>query len=199
MRPIFDKLRRKVAAVDGLPAGTTQPLVNDEYGDVYGSVYALTGDGFSRAELKEIAEDVRDRLLHIDDVAKVSLQGVQQERIYIEYNLARLKEIGISPAQLSGILRKVNILTGGGQIVAGRERIALEPSGNLESIDSLRRTVIQIPGSRQIVYLEDIVDIFQDYVDPPASVTRFNGQQAIIVSVSLREGGNILQLGQTLE
>ncbi len=199
MRPIFDNLRRKIEAVDDLPNGTTRPVVNDEYGDVFGSVYALTADGFSRAELKDIAEEIRDRLLHIDDVAKVSVQGVQQERIYIEYNLARLKEIGISPSQLSQILRTVNIISGGGQIVTGRERIALEPSGNLESVDSLRRTVIQIPGSNQIVYLEDIVDIFQDYIDPPSSVTRFNGHEAVILSVSLQPGGNILQLGKTLE
>ena len=199
MRPIFDDLRRKVEAVDDLPDGARDPVVNDEYGDVFGSVYALTGEGFSHDELSDIAEDIRDRLLHLDDVAKVTLQGVQEEEIFVEYNMARLREIGLSPRQLSGILSGINIVRGGGQVVTGRERIALEPSGNFESIDDLRRTVIQIPGRNRIVHLEDIVDIYRDYVDPPSGIARFNGQDAIILSASLREGGNILALGQTLQ
>ena len=199
MRPIFDDLRRKVEAVDDLPDGARDPVVNDEYGDVFGSVYALTGEGFSHRELGDIAEELRDRLLHLDDVAKVTLQGVQEEEIFVEYNMARLREIGLSPRQLSGILSGINIVRGGGQVVAGRERIALEPSGNFESIDDLRRTVIQIPGGNRIVHLEDIVDIYRDYVDPPSGMARFNGEDAVILSVSLREGGNILALGQTLQ
>ena len=199
MRPIFDDLRRKVEAVDDLPDGARDPVVNDEYGDVFGSVYALTGEGFSHGELGDIAEDIRDRLLHLDDVAKVTLQGVQEEEIFVEYNMARLREIGLSPRQLSGILSGINIVRGGGQVVAGRERIALEPSGNFESVDDLRRTVIQIPGGSRIVHLEDIADIYRDHVDPPSGIARFNGDDAIILSVSLREGGNILALGQALQ
>ena len=199
MRPIFDDLRRKVEAVDDLPDGARDPVVNDEYGDVFGSVYALTGEGFSHGELGDIAEDIRDRLLHLDDVAKVTLQGVQEEEIFVEYNMARLREIGLSPRQLSGILSGINIVRGGGQVVVGRERIALEPSGNFESVDDLRRTVIQIPGGSRIVHLEDIADIYRDHVDPPSGIARFNGEDAIVLSVSLREGGNILALGQTLQ
>lgn len=199
MRPIFDNLRRKVEAVSGLPDGIDPPQVNDEYGDVFGSVYALTGEGFSHSELKTIAEEIRDELLHLDDVAKVSLQGIQEEEIFVEYDVARLQEIGLSPQQLSQILSGINIIRGGGSLLTGRERISLEPSGNFESVQDLRRTVIQIPGSDRIVYLEDIVDITRDYVDPPASLARFNGSDAIVISVSLREGGNILELGRTLD
>ena len=199
MRPIFDNLRRKVEAVRGLPDGIRPPAVNDEYGDVFGSVYALTGNGFSHSELKTIAEEIRDELLHLDDVAKVTLQGIQEEEIFVEYDVARLQEIGLSPQQLSQILAGINIIRGGGEVLTGRERISLEPSGNFESVDDLRRTVIQVPGSERIVYLEDIVDITRDYVDPPASLARFNGEDAVIISVSLRDGGNILELGKTLD
>ncbi len=198
MRPIFDRLRRKVEAVGGLPDGV-RPIVNDEYGDVFGSVYALTGEGFGHGELTDIAEEIRDRLLHLEDVAKVSLQGVRAERVFVEYDLSRLREVGLSPRQLSGILAGINIVRGGGQVVAGRERIALEPSGNLESLEDLRRTVVQIPGSDRIIYLEDIVDVHRGYVDPPSGMARFNGQDAIMLAVSLREGGNILSLGRTLD
>ncbi len=198
MRPIFDRLRRKVEAIGGLPDGV-RPVVNDEYGDVFGSVYALTGEGFSHSELADIAEEIRDRLLHLDDVAKVSLQGVRAEQVFVEYDLSRLREIGLSPGKLSGILAGINIIRGGGQVVSGRERISLEPSGNLESLEDLRRTVIQIPGSDRIVYLEDIVDIHRGQIDPPSGMARFNGRDAIVLSVSLRAGGNILSLGQTLD
>ena len=156
MRPIFDKLRRKIDAVEGLPEGIEGPNVNDEYGDVFGSVFALTGDGFSYAELKDIADEVRDELLKYDDIAKVDMQGIQEEQIFVEYNVSRLKELGLSPQQLSQVLSGVNIIQGGGNILAGRERITLEPSGNFETIEDLRRTVVQIPESDRIVYLEDI-------------------------------------------
>jgi multidrug efflux pump subunit AcrB len=198
MRPIFDKLRRKIEAVDGLPEGAENPVVNDEYGDVFGSLFALTGDGYSYAELKVVADDIRDILLKYEDIAKVELQGVQQEQIFVEYNIARLSELGISPQQLSDILSSVNIIQGGGQIRAGRERITLEPSGNFETINDLKRTVVQIPDSSSFVYLEDIVEIYRDYADPASSFARYNGRPAIILSISLREGGNILELGNVL-
>ena len=198
MRPIFDALRRKMEAIDTFPDGIKGPTVNDEYGDVFGSVFALTGEGYSYAELKVVADEIKDRLLRIEDIAKVELQGIQKEEIYVEYNLAKLTETGLSPQQLSQILSGINTLTGGGEIVAGIERIALEPSGNFETLDDLRRTVIQIPGTSNIVYLEDIVDIYRAYVDPPTSHAHYTGQTTIMLSLSLREGGNILDLGQTL-
>ena len=196
MQPIFDKLRRKVDAIQGLPQGIDGPNVNDEYGDVFGSVFALTGDGYSYAELKEVADEVKDELLKYDDIAKVELQGEQEEEIYVEYNIARLKELGVSPQQLSQILASINIIRGGGNIVAGRERITLEPTGNFESIEDLKRAVVQIPNTDRIVYLEDIANIFRDYKDPASSFASYNGQSTIIISISLREGGNILELGK---
>ena len=198
MQPIFDKLRRKVEAIQGLPEGLDGPNVNDEYGDVFGSVLALTGDGYNYAELKEVADEIKDELLKYKDIAKVELQGVQEEEIYVEYNIARLKEFGVSPQQLSQFLSSVNIIRGGGNITAGRERITLEPTGNFESIEDLKRTVVQIPDTQSIVYLEDIANIYRDYKDPASSFASYNGKPAIVISISLREGGNILELGDTL-
>jgi multidrug efflux pump subunit AcrB len=198
MQPIFDTLRRKIQAVKGLPDGIQQPEVDDEYGDVFGSVFALTGEGYSYAELEDIAEDIRDDLLKYEDIAKVELQGVQDEEVYVEYNIAKLEELGISPKQFSQLLDSVNIIRGGGNIRSGRERITLEPTGNFESLEDIRRTVVQLPDSSTTVYLEDIANIYRDYKDPPQSFASFNGKPAIIVSISLREGGNILELGQTL-
>jgi multidrug efflux pump subunit AcrB len=198
MRPIFDDLRRKVDTVTAdLPQGSQTPEVNDEFGDVFGSVYTLSGDGFSYAELKTVADELRDELLKEPDIAKVSIHGEQQEVIFVEYNNARLAELGLSPQQLSASLTAVNILSSGGDIVSGRERITLQPSGNFESIDDLQRTVIQLPGGA-LVYLEDIVDIYRGYKDPPKSVSRVNGEPTLAIAVSMRDGGDILKLGERL-
>ena len=198
MRPIFDDLRRKVDDVGSeLPEGASEPFVNDEYGDVFGSVYTLTGDGYSYAELKDVADDIRDRLLKLPDVAKVNLHGVQKESIFVEYDNARLTELGISPKQLSAVLSTVNILSSGGDILTGRERIVLEPTGNYETLEDLRKTVIPMPNG-SVVYLGDIANIYRDYEDPPESVARANAQSTIAIGISMREGGDILKLGEQL-
>ena len=199
MRPIFDDLRRKIGDVEpDLPKDVDGPHVNDEFGDVFGSVYTLTGDGFSYAELKTVADEIRDRLLKEPDIAKVEIHGAQQEVIFVEYNNARLTELGLSPQQLSGVLNSVNILSSGGNITSGRERITLEPTGNFESIDDLRNTVIQLPEGG-LVYLDDIAKVYRDYLDPPASMARVNGKPGLTLSIAMRDGGDILKLGERLD
>ena len=198
MRPIFDDLRRKVDVVAAeLPQGAQTPEVNDEFGDVFGSVYTLSGDGFTYAELKTVADELRDELLKEADIAKVTIHGAQQEVIFVEYNNARLADLGLSPQRLSGSLAAVNILSSGGDIVSGRDRITLEPTGNFESVEDLRRTVVELPGGA-LVYLEDIVDIYRGYIDPPRSVSRVNGDPTLVLAISMREGGDILKLGERL-
>jgi multidrug efflux pump subunit AcrB len=199
MRPIFDDLRRKVDTIaPELPQGSVIPEVNDEFGDVFGSVYTLTGDGYSYAELKDVADELRDDLLKEPDIAKVTIHGAQEEVIFVEYNNARLAELGLSPQQLSASLASVNIVSSGGDIVSGRERIVLEPTGNFESVEDLQRTVVPLPGGT-LVYLEDIVDVYRGYKDPPKSVSRVNGEPTLAVAVSMREGGDILKLGERLD
>lgn len=199
MRPIFDDLRRKVDAVaNDLPDGIRGPFVDDEFGDVFGSIYTLRGDGFSYAELKRVADEIRDRLLKEPLIAKVNIHGVQDEAIFVEYNNARLTELDLSPKQLSGVLASANILSTGGNILSGRERVTLEPTGNLESLDDLRRTVLQLP-SGSVVYLGDIAQITRSYIDPPDSIARVNGEPTLSLSVSLTDGGDILKLGERLD
>lgn len=199
MRPIFDDLRRKVdTVVNDLPQGTRIPEVNDEFGDVFGSVYTLSGDGYSYAELKTVADEFRDELLKEPDIAKVTIHGAQEEVVFVEYSNARLAELGLSPQQLSASLASVNILSSGGNILSGRERITLEPTGNFESVEDLQRTVIQLPGGA-LVYLEDIVDVYRGYKDPARDVARTNGEPTLAVAVSMREGGDILKLGERLD
>ena len=197
MRPIWDDLRRKVErAVPDLPEGIIGPVVNDEFGDVFGTIIAVTGEGYSYADLKDVADDVRDELLSIDEVAKVEIFGEQDERVFVEYNNARLAEVGISPFQLQEILESRNIIIPGGAITTSAERIALEPSGNFESVDDLRRSVIYLPGTNDVVALQDIATVRRGYVDPPQTMTRASGTPALALAISLREGGNIISLGE---
>jgi multidrug efflux pump subunit AcrB len=199
MRPIWDDLRRKVERVQSeLPEGSLGSSVNDEFGDVFGTVINLTGDGYSPAELKEVADEVRDELLLIADVAKVDIYGDQEERIFVEYNNARLAELGLSPLQLKNILESRNIINPGGDFRTESEEIVFEPSGNFESLDELKRTIFKLPGGSELIYLEDVADIKRAYVDPPKTKMRATGEPGLALAVSLREGGNILDLGEAV-
>jgi len=200
MRPIWDDLRRKVdRAASDLPASVIGPTVNDDFGDVFGTVIAITGEGFSYAELKEIADEVRDELLLIDEVAKVDIFGAQEERIFVEYNNARLSELRLSPLQLGQILESRNIVLPGGEVTAGVDRIVLEPSGNFQTVEELRRSVISLPGTNEFVFLEDIATIERGYIDPPEHKVTANGKPALAIAISLREGGNIITLGERVQ
>ena len=194
MRPIWDMLRRKVERV-ALPEGAMAPQVNDEFGDVFGIVVTLTGDGYSYAELKQVADEVRDELLRVADVAKVDIYGAQAERIFVDYDNARLAEFGLSPLQLRSILESANIIIPGGDIRTGVERIALEPTGNFESVTDLRRTVVSLPGRPETVFLDDLAGISRGYVDPPSSRVFASGAPALALGIAMRAGGNIITLG----
>ena len=194
MRPIWSSLRRKVERV-ALPEGTVAPQVNDEFGDVFGIVVTLTGDGYSYAELKQVADETRDELLRLGDVAKVDIYGAQEERIFVDYDNARLAEFGLSPLQLRSILESANVIIPGGDIRTGVERIALEPTGNFESVTELGRTVVSLPGRPETVFLDDLAAISRSYADPPDNRVFASGTPALALGISMREGGNIITLG----
>ncbi|MDJ0656006.1 MAG: efflux RND transporter permease subunit [Xanthomonadales bacterium] len=199
MRPIWDKLRRKVdAARAELPDTVIGPVVNDEFGDVFGIQYALTGDGFDYRQLREVAKQVRNELLLLSDVAKVELYGLQDDRVYVEYNNARLAEMGLSPQWLQQTLTAQNIILPGGDVNLEYERISLEPSGNFMSIEEIRRAVLRLPGSDTIVRLEDLVDVQRGYAEPIVKM-RASGEDAIGIAISLRDGGSIIELGRTID
>ena len=200
VRPIWDSLRRKIDDVARtLPQGVRPPEVNDEFGDVFGTLVAVTGDGFGYRELKDFARQFRDSLLRLDNVGNAEIWGAQEERVFIEYNDARLAELGLSVHQVGQILQARNILTSGGSLLAGDERLELEPTGNFNAVEELGRTVISAPGRPGLLYLEDIAEITRGYVDPPRGKVRVNGQPALLLAISVREGGNVVELGEEVE
>ena len=196
MKPIWDKVRNKVADVTPeLPQGCQPPMVDDEYGDVFGIVVALTGDGFSYREIKDVADDVRDELLTIQDVGKVDIYGQQEERIFIEFSNARGAEAGYGPGHLAYDLQKQNIVQPGGNALVGPERVVVEPTGEFKSVEQIKKTTLKAPGSNQSLYLEDVAKVTRGFVDPPDNLARFDGKPALILAVSMAEGGRITELG----
>ncbi len=200
LRPVWDSLRRKVESVQSqLPDGAQSSVVNDEYGDVFGIVITITGDGYDYAEIKEVADEVRDEFLRLPLVSKVDLYGVQQEQIFIEYNNTQLNELGISPSYLQNFLANKNIILSGGEFQTKNESITVEPSGNLESVRALKRTYVPIPNSNEVLPLGNIAKIYRGYVKPLKSKVHYNGENGITLAVAMIEGGNIVALGAEVD
>ncbi len=166
---------------------------------MFGIIIALTGDGFDYADLKSIADEVRDELLLIPDAAKVEIHGAQEERIFVEYDNSTLSNYNLSPIQLQQILRSRNIIQPGGDVTLEYEKIVIEPTGNFESVHDISRTVVNLPGSNEVIYLEDLVRIKRGYIDPPSTIVSNNGDTSLALAISMREGGNIISLGESVK
>jgi multidrug efflux pump subunit AcrB len=195
LRPVWNSMRRKINDIKyKLPDNAQGPYINDEYGDVFGTILSVTGEDYSYAELEEIAEDMKEQLLTIEEVAKVNLVGKQEKRIYIDYDNDKLAALGISPYQLQQLLQSRNIILPGGSINVGSERIFLEPTGDFKEINSISDTLISLPNNTQ-VYLKDLAQVKQGYVDPPQTKMRVSNQNALGLAISLKGGKQITSLG----
>ena len=199
MKPIWDKLRDKIAdARPSLPQGVIGPYVNDEFGDVFGVVIALRGDGFSYREMKDYAERVQDQLLAMPDVGKVQIHGEQREVVYVEFSDAKLAELGVNPKLLLDVLTSQNAITPGGNALVGPERIIIEATGEFRSVEDLARTTFVIPGTARNVSLADLAEIRRGFEDPPDTMTRFQAEPCLLLAVSMSPGGNIVELGDRI-
>ncbi|WP_297706461.1 efflux RND transporter permease subunit [uncultured Eudoraea sp.] len=196
LQAVWDRLRRKLDDIEGLPENVVPNLDDDGIGDVYGIAVGLISDGFSYAKMKEYADDIKDDLIKLEDAAKVELGGEQDERVFVEFENAQLKEYGISASMLQNSINATNILSSGGQINVENERIILEPTGNFNSIEDIQEMLIPVGDGSQQVYLGDITTIVKGYIDPPTQRVRVNGKDAISLHVNLKEGANIIKLGE---
>ncbi|MGI9549797.1 MAG: efflux RND transporter permease subunit [Aurantibacter sp.] len=201
MQAVWDRLRRKLNSISGLPQGVNPNLNDDGVGDVYGIVVGITSDGYSYAEMKEFADDIKDDLIKIPDAAKVELGGEQEERVFVEFDNARLKEYGLSASKLQQSISVTNILNSGGQINVGDERIILEPTGNFRNIEDIREMLISVgnANSTSLIKLGDITTITKGYIDPPTQKVRINGRDAISLHVNLKENANVIFLGEEVD
>ncbi len=197
---IWDKLRRKIHDVEPLlPPGAGRPEVFDDYGDVFGVFLALTGEGFSYAELKDYALMLQRELLLVENVNRVVLWGTQQECVYLEMSRARLAELGLHPAEIIDTLQKQNMEIDAGRLNAGPERIRIEAGGAFEDITHIENLVLRGSPPDELVLLRDVARIRRGYVDPPQTRMRFNGKPAIGIALSTVSRGNVVEMGKAVK
>ncbi|MEM1132460.1 MAG: efflux RND transporter permease subunit [Pseudomonadota bacterium] len=197
---IWTKLRNKVNdAQSRLPPGAQQSIVVDDYGDVYGLYYLVTGEGYSYAELYDYVRDLRTDLLSVDDVAKVEPVGVQQEVIYVEIARERANALGLSVQQIYADLAEQNSVVSAGDIKLGDYRLEIQPTGNINSVEAISNLVVSTAASGRIVTLRDVATVTRGYVDPPKFIIRHNGKPAIGIGVSNISGANVAKMGKAID
>ncbi len=191
-------VRKKVGDMRAtLPQGVLGPFFNDEFGDVYGVIYALQGEGFSPAERKRVADDVRQRLLRVPDVSRVELFGVQDEKLYIEVSQKRLATLGLNLQQVLDAMGQQNAMASAGELQSPQDVVQVRVAGAFHSVEELRAMPIRA-GSGTQIRLGDIAELRRGYVDPPSVLVRHDGRDSIALGISMAQGGDIVALGKAL-
>jgi len=192
------QVRKKIKDIElTLPQGVIGPVADDEFGDTYGIVYGFTADGFTHRELRDYVEDIRSRLLQVPDVNKVNLIGQQAERIFIEFSPTKLAGYGLKPAQLAAALQAQNAVAPTGVITTDEESITLRVSGAMASEKDILAMNFDVGGRN--VRLADIAEVRREYTDPPDPMFRINGTPGLGLSISMRDGGDVLALGENIQ
>ncbi len=193
---IWQDVRNKVIdATPGLPAGVIGPFVNDDFGDVTVVSAALTGEGFTLAQLHTVAKRIQDQLYLVSGVKRVTLHGVQNETIWIEFSTARLAQLGVSVSALRDVLVSENVVLPGGTIDTGQREIVVSPRGDFRSVEDIESVPIEIPGTGEVIHLRDLASVRRGYVDPPTTPFYYDGEQGVLIGVSMAEGRNVLDVG----
>ncbi|MDF4265642.1 efflux RND transporter permease subunit VmeI [Vibrio parahaemolyticus] len=197
---IWDELRRKVNDLKvTLPPGVNEPQVIDDFGDVYGILLAVTGDGYSYKELLDYVDYLRRELELVDGVSKVSVSGQQQEQVFIEVSMKKLSSIGLSPNTVFNLLSTQNIVSDAGAIRIGDEYIRIQPTGEFQSVDELGDLLISESGAQGLIFLKDVAEIKRGYVEVPSNIINFNGSLALNVGVSFAQGVNVVEVGKAFD
>ena len=192
-------VRKKIGDIrQNLPAGVQGPFFNDEFGDVFGVIYALEGDGFSETEIKTFADEVRQKLLRVTDVNKVELFGVQDEKLFIEISQKRLSQLGLDMNQVLAQLAQQNAVEGAGTLQTPLDVLQVRVAGQFQAVEDLAAMPIRGNSGNQM-RLGDIAQIRREYVDPPLVKVRHQGTQVIAMGVSMNKGGDIIGLGEALK
>jgi len=192
------QVRKKIGDIRStLPSGVQGPVFNDEFGDTYGSIFALSGDGFTYAELKDYADLVRQQLLGVKKVSKVELFGVQDEKINIEFSHKKFAQLGLTIEQIANQITTQNVVEATGVVVTPTDNLQVRVSGALRTVKDLEE--LELRANNTTFRLGDFATIKREYLDPPRDKMRFNGKEVIGLGVSMEKGGNIIQMGKDLE
>jgi multidrug efflux pump len=194
---VWYQIRKKIGDLKPqLPAGVQGPFFNDEFGDTFGSIYAITGDGFSRADLRKIGEDAQREVRRLPNVGKVELFGVVPEKIYIEVQTQKLATLGITAQQLIQAVQEQNSVVANGRVENDVLSIPLRVSGPYSDVERLREGIVKLGG--RSLRLGDIAEVTRRYEDPPATEIRSQGEAAVLLGVSLADGGDVVVMGHAV-
>lgn len=197
---IWDELRRKVNDLKGtLPPGVNDPSVIDDFGDVYGILLAVTGDGYSYKELLDYVDYLRRELELVDGVSKVSVSGQQQEQVFIEISMKKLSSLGLSPNTVFNLLSTQNVVSDAGAIRIGDEYIRIQPTGEFQSVDELGDLLLTESGAQGLIFLKDVAQIKRGYVDVPTNIINYNGELALNMGISFAQGVNVVEVGKAFD
>lgn len=200
LQGIWTKLRNKVNdAQSSLPPDTPASIVNDDFGDVYGIYYLITGEGYSYKEIENYAKQLRTDVLSVDGVAKVSLSGLQSEAIYVEISRERASSLGLSTNQVYQQLEQQNAVSSAGNVKAGNRRLIIQPSGSIDSVEEIESLVVSTDNEGTIVYLRDIANVSREYQTPIQSELRYDGMPAIGFGISNVTGANVVKMGNAID
>ncbi|NDV26130.1 efflux RND transporter permease subunit [Desulfovibrio sp. JC010] len=195
---VWDELRRKVSdAQSSLPPGAGPSLVIDDFSDVYGILLSVTGDGYSQQDLQDYVTFLRKQLLLVDNVAKITVWGEQQETVFVEISRARMAQLGVSLDSVYNTLSNRNLVVKSGNVRVGREYIEIAPSGGVESVEDLGDLFIR-DGSGRLVPLRDVAEIHRGYQSPPSQIMSFNGNNAVGIGIAGNPAANVVELGHAI-
>lgn len=197
---IWTKLRNKVKDAErSLPPGVETPVVYDEFGDVFGLYYFLTGPGYTPAELRSYAKLLRGELLQVEGVAKVSYAGSLNEAIFVEFSRENVAALGLSIKNLYNILSVQNNVVSAGDVVIGDKRLVINPSGAIDSVEAIQNLLVKTSAEGRLIYLKDVAQVWRGYQSPPEKAFRYNGEPAIALGVAGVLGSNIVKIGQQVD
>ena len=195
---IWYQVRKKVGDISAqLPAESIGPFFNDEFGDVFGTIYAFTADGLSLPELRDVVEDVRQELLRVPDVAKIELVGAQDEKVFVELSPQSLASLALDPSRIAAQLAAQNVVAPAGAVHGDTRTVPLRVTGQFDTLREVRELRLDIGG--RTIRLGDVARVWRGTTDPPVATMRFAGQEAIGLAVSMKPDGDVLELGQNLE
>ncbi|MDX1390886.1 MAG: efflux RND transporter permease subunit, partial [Rheinheimera sp.] len=196
LKQIWDELRHKITDLQGqLPPGVGVPAVRDDFGDVYGILYAITGKGFSDDELRDYVDFLRRELVTVPAVGKIAVGGVQQEQVIVEMSRSRLAALGISPTQLASLLQSQNVVSNAGSIKVGADRLRIYPTGEFQQVSELESLIISNPAASELIYLGDIAKVYRSTTETPMQIIRHGGENALTLGISFTSGVNVVDAG----
>ncbi|NLQ18748.1 efflux RND transporter permease subunit [Marinomonas sp. M1K-6] len=200
LKQIWDEVRKKIRDISGnFPAGVATPVVVDDFGDVYGVMLAIYGEGYPYKDLENYVDYVKRELVLVDGVAKVTVAGEQDEQVTIEISRSKLTNMGISPSQLESLLKNQNSVSNAGKVKVGSEYIRISPTGEFQDISELENLIVGTPIDGNLIRLKDIATIKREYVEPRTHIVGFNGSKSLLLGVSFSSNVNVVKIGAALE